>query len=445
MGYMNLGSMLIQPISGLNQTGEIRDAGTSSQDQSFNKKLSEMRQNIQSNRLDYKPANKSVKDNNRRQNQDLKTNNELSENKKVEVEKDNSSKDTSKVSKEIDTKPEKTNTNKKESELPEEVDANEVDEQILMLVSQSLNMPIEEVMQLLSEFGMEVQDLLSQESFGMFVAEALGAGNMEFLLTKSDDLSKVTQLFEHLTQLRESMSQDEMLSGDLVALQEQIPTLVENEAIQTVQKGQVGMEPLSEVKAGKEQLIEESKNQLSFLPEGETTLNSVGEQIPVHHFTSAQVVQNFQTSNGTVMQTITSKVSGSGETFIEQIDFKVIGQTKELNVQMSPKELGQLNIKIVEHNGSLVAEIKVDNEKAKDFILNEIHLLKERLEGEGLNVSDVKVDIRQDQRQSQMEQEKQKSSKRIQEIISKHFDEVEEEQEESPVQILTESEVDYMV
>ncbi len=172
MGYMNLGSMLIQPISGLNQTGEIRDAGTSSQDQSFNKKLSEMRQNIQSNRLDYKPANKSVKDNNRRQNQDLKTNNELSENKKVEVEKDNSSKDTSKVSKETDTKPEKTNTNKKESELPEEVDANEVDEQILMLVSQSLNMPIEEVMQLLSEFGMEVQDLLSQESFGMFVAES---------------------------------------------------------------------------------------------------------------------------------------------------------------------------------------------------------------------------------------------------------------------------------
>lgn len=438
MGYMNLGSMLIQPISGLNQTGEIRDAGTSSQDQTFNKKLSEMRQNIQSNRLDYKPANKSVKDNNRRQNQDLKTNNELSENKKVEVEKDNSSKDTSKVSKETDTKPEKTNTNKKESELPEEVDANEVDEQILMLVSQSLNMPIEEVMQLLSEFGMEVQDLLSQESFGMFVAEALGAGNMEFLLTKNDDLSKVTQLFEHLTQLRESISQGE---GHL---QEQT-SILENEVIQTAQRIQPVMEASSEGKADREHLIEESKNQLSFLAESETTINGVGEQIPVHNFTSSQFVKNFQTGNGTMVQTITSKVSGSGETFIEQIDFKVIGQTKELSVQLSPKELGQLNIKIIEQNGSLVAEIKVDNEKAKDFILNEIHLLKEKLEGEGLSVSDVKVDIRQDQRQSQMEQEKQKSSKRIQEIISKHFGEVEEEEEESPTPILTESEVDYMV
>lgn len=442
MGYMNLGSMLIQPTSGLNQTGEIRDTGISSQDQSFNKKLSEMRQNIQPNRLDYTPVNKNVKDNNKRQNQDLKTNNELSENKKVE--KDSSSKNTSKVSKDSNTKLEETNTNKKESELPEEIDANEVDEQILMLVSQSLNMPIEEVTQLLSELGIEVQDLLSQESFGMFVAEALGAGNMELLLTKNGDLSKVTQLFEHLTQLRESISQDGVLSRDLGHLQEQIPTL-ENEAIQAVQKIPTVMDASSEVKAGKEHLIEESKNQLSFLAESETTTNGVGEQIPVHNFTSSQFVKHFQTGNGTIMQTITSKVSGSGEAFIEQIDFKVIGQTKELSVQLSPKELGQLNIKIVEQNGSLIAEIKVDNEKAKDFILNEIHLLKEKLEGEGLNVSDVKVDIRQDQRQSQMEQEKQKSSKRIQEIISKHFGEVEEEEEESPAPTLTESEVDYMV
>lgn len=432
MGYMNLGSMLIQPTSSLNQTGEIRDAGVSSQDQSFNKKLSEMRQNIQSSRLDYTPVNKSVKDNNRRQNEDLNTNNELSKNKKIELEKDSSSKKTN-------TKPEKTNTDKKESELSEEIDTNDVDEQILMLVSQSLNMSIEEVTQLLSKLGMEIQDLLNQESFGMFVTGALGVDNMELLLTKSSDLSKVTQLFEYLTQLRGSMSQGEGLGH----LQEQISTL-ENEVIQTVQKIPTVMDTASGVKADKEHLIEDSKNQLSFLAESETTTNGVGEQIPVHNFTSSQFVKHFQTGNGTMMQTITSKVSVSGEAFIEQIDFKVIGQTKELSVQLSPKELGQLNIKIVEQNGSLIAEIKVDNEKAKDFILNEIHLLKEKLEGEGLNVSDVKVDIRQDQRQSQMEQERQKSSKRIQEIISKHFGEVEEE-EESPAPTLTESEVDYMV
>ena len=105
-----------------------------------------------------------------------------------------------------------------------------------------------------------------------------------------------------------------------------------------------------------------------------------------------------------------------------------------------------MNIKIVENNGAMVAEIKVDNEKAKEFILNNIHELKDNLEEQGLNVADVKVDIKQDNRQSQMEQERQKSSKRIQEIISKHLNDATlEEVEDNETPILSDSEVDYMV
>ena len=101
-----------------------------------------------------------------------------------------------------------------------------------------------------------------------------------------------------------------------------------------------------------------------------------------------------------------------------------------------------MNIKIVEDHGTMVAEIKVDNQKAKDFILNEIGELKNSLEDQGLNVADVKVDIRQDNHEAQMQQERQKSSKRIQEILAS-FDEDEEEMTE-PL-ISSESEVDYMV
>ena len=82
------------------------------------------------------------------------------------------------------------------------------------------------------------------------------------------------------------------------------------------------------------------------------------------------------------------------------------------------------------------------NEKAKDFILNEINELKSSLEDQGLNVADVKVDIRQDNHETQMQQERQKSSKRIQEILAS-FDEEEEEMVE-PL-ISSDSEVDYMV
>ena len=179
--------------------------------------------------------------------------------------------------------------------------------------------------------------------------------------------------------------------------------------------------------------------------EEEQSTSDLGITVPIHHFTTTTFTQTFETEAGLVTQTTTKQVV-NGKAFIEQVDFKVLSQTKEITVSLSPKELGNMNIKIVEHNGAMVAEIKVENEKAKEFILNEINELKESLEEQGLNVTDVKVDIRQDNHQAQMEQERQKSSKRIQEIISKHLNEEELEDEEiKENQILSDSEIDYMV
>ena len=103
-----------------------------------------------------------------------------------------------------------------------------------------------------------------------------------------------------------------------------------------------------------------------------------------------------------------------------------------------------MSIKLIEENSNIVAQIKVDNEKAKAFLINEMNSLKTALEERGLTVTDVRVDIKQDTHQSQMEQEKQKSSKRIQEIITKHMEAFEEEEEIRPEKI-SDSEVDYMV
>ena len=73
-----------------------------------------------------------------------------------------------------------------------------------------------------------------------------------------------------------------------------------------------------------------------------------------------------------------------------------------------------------------------------------MNILKSALEESGLTVTDVRVDIKQDAHQSQMEQQKQKSSRRIQEIIAKHMQELDEEEEVTPEKI-SDSEIDYMV
>ncbi len=119
---------------------------------------------------------------------------------------------------------------------------------------------------------------------------------------------------------------------------------------------------------------------------------------------------------------------------------------QEIKMQLSPRELGQLTIKMVEKNGMLVAEIQVENEKTKEFILNELNSLKDSLIQQGLEITNVQVDVRQNDQTKQMYQQRQKSSKRIQEIIAKHLQEFEEE-EASEVERLDvgDNEIDYMI
>lgn len=369
---------------------------------------------------------------------------EYKKNTKVQKEQNNPPKVNKQQSKEV-----KEKINNDSSEIEKELDQQEVDEQILNMLSQVFQMPIEEIKDQLIAMKLEVQDLLTEEGFGQFISQVLGQGDINTLLLGSVDVKKLSQLFEELSELKEHVNinlPESQENIEIVRAEENTTSEILNE-FQSVM-AEENLEAFTENSYGKQndKYDGEGELHLSFLAEGEEGTNKLGLTVPIHHFTTTTFTQTVATQTGTVTQTITTKQAANGQAFIEQVDFKVLSQTKELNVSLSPKELGNMNIKIVENNGAMVAEIKVDNEKAKEFILNNIHELKDNLEEQGLNVADVKVDIKQDNRQSQMEQERQKSSKRIQEIISKHLNDATlEEVEDNETPILSDSEVDYMV
>ena len=343
--------------------------------------------------------------------------------------------------------------------VSDEVD---VDSQLLTLISEALQIPVEEIQSQLEEMGMTVQELLSEEGFGKFVNQVLAQGDTNALLTGELDVQKVSKLFDDLKELNEQLLsiQDRPMVDEKVnnllnemprdeILIDEVTNNVQAEPIaHQIEQTGVGIQSLenSEVKpqeATSRYAVEtEEELELSFTTNESSEGNDLGINIPIHNFTTTTFTQSFAAEPGVVAETTVTKQLVNGKSFIEQVDFKVLSQTKELNIELSPKELGNMNVKIVEQHGVMVAEIKVDNEKAKDFILNEIQQLKNSLEEQGLNVADVKVDIRQDNHQTQMQQERQKSSKRIQEILAS-FEEEEEEIIE-PL-ISSDSEVDYMV
>ena len=338
---------------------------------------------------------------------------------------------------------------------------NSIEDQMLQLICEALNIPLEEVTSQLEQMNLSVQDLLSEENFGTFINQMVSEGDVNALLTGEVDIQQMSTLFAELQELgtqmpikpeiplaHEFIKEEAQEKIAVNPVQDEIPVemnvpdeqheMLVSQFDESVQLDDFRKERYHSL----ETLTDELADVGSFVEHTSQT-SELGMTIPIHNFTTTTFTQNFQDQSGVMTQTTIMKQVVNGKTFIEQVDFKVLGQIKELNVALSPKELGNMNIKIVEQHGTMIAEIKVDNEKAKEFILNEIGELKDSLEEQGLNVADVKVDIRQDNHEAQMQQERQKSSKRIQEILASFEEEDEEEQIES--QISSESEVDYMV
>lgn len=309
--------------------------------------------------------------------------------------------------------------------------------------------------------GYAPSDLLKQEMFGKFVSEVYTQIKGENLLMVEDGVKDISQLFNQL----QVMCNETKIEGTPLDLQKQmdVKTNIEKteQSLTTIQslsevedENDIEVTQKTQVQSVVQNMNTKTVTQLQTPEEQSNVLNNsvlnepgkvdLGIVVPIQNFSSTVYSQLWQPEGTGTSQQVAQTPQLIETDIIDQIDFKTLGMTKEIHLQLSPKELGELSIKLIEENSNIVAQIKVDNEKAKAFLINEMNSLKTALEERGLTVTDVRVDIKQDTHQSQMEQEKQKSSKRIQEIITKHMEAFEEEEEIRPEKI-SDSEVDYMV
>lgn len=126
---------------------------------------------------------------------------------------------------------------------------------------------------------------------------------------------------------------------------------------------------------------------------------------------------------------------------IEKIEISKLMEKQEITMQLHPKELGKMSIKIVEENGKYIAAVKLDNQRTKDLVMGNIAELKSNLEQQGLVIEQFSIDINKDEQNSLMEQGRKKSSKRINDIISSILTKLDEERE----QISNQLEVDITI
>lgn len=345
-----------------------------------------------------------------------------------------------------------TNAKKKcEAEVVEEVDEERVAEVVMQLIAETLNQPIEHIANVLEEMGISSIDLLDEGNFSNFLTELFGEMDMETLLANSDELKGIGKLFTQIEKMAsfeggklvETISENTLEEGKIVAsnLETVVTELTGIEETQSVEHLELS-EIISQIEVNLEPESEPADLSLGIDHLNAHFSKGLGLTVPIENFTKTLGV-NIQ--NHAIGHTINSpKEVIIAHQVIDKIDISTIDQMKEIKLQLSPRELGELTIRLLEKNGVISADISVDNEKAKAIMQNEIEVLKQALQEQGLEVSDIQVDIRQNDTKSQMEQQRQKSSKRIQEIIDKQFDELDEEVEEV-VPVASTSEFDYMV
>ncbi|HHV99002.1 MAG TPA: flagellar hook-length control protein FliK [Clostridiaceae bacterium] len=90
----------------------------------------------------------------------------------------------------------------------------------------------------------------------------------------------------------------------------------------------------------------------------------------------------------------------SGNEIIRQVvdKAKVIldGDKSEMILSLKPESLGKLSLKVVTENGIVIAKFVAENDQVKQILEANMHLLKENLESQGLNVQSFSVSVRQD-------------------------------------------------
>lgn len=336
----------------------------------------------------------------------------------------------------------------------ESINIEGIESLLMELLTTQLSVSEETIEQVLSNQGITLNDLTNQETFRIFVMEVLGQDEMS-LLNGAGDIKAIATLWDQIqtiqsVQYNENqvvteevyINQDEVVQSKVTTVElpkleeviEQIPQLISNEKVE------------GNTKNLKDNLQKVMTTESSLGEQIEGAVTDLGITLPIQGALKEETLKYWQTSQMGNSTIHTSNIENPVHTqMLEKIHYANLESGKELEMQLAPKELGKLTLKMVEQNGVLTAQIKVDQDKTKELILENLAALKEGLEKQGLVIKDVQVEVRKDSHQTQMEMEKQKSTKRIQDIIAKHMNEVLEE-EQGLIQTrksLTSLELDY--
>lgn len=321
---------------------------------------------------------------------------------------------------------------KKQKTLSEdEADAVEkAAEEIVSQVAKELNVSEEDVKAALESLGISVFDLGNANQMSALFTEILGMSDSMQIVTDGDLFASLTSLTQAVDDMIQSLQEELQISAEELFAQLNELKPEQSELTSTQEVGDLGMETESDEKMAaqaatsifdvdsensvdtkmldvdevqsKEMVVtndtssaemsqdsasSELQNQDSENHEGKQNLNQNTFSVFADAGQTA-VVEGLDTQN-----TSYSMVNDIMEQIGDYVKTNVTADVKQMEIQLSPANLGQVHINIASKNGVVTAQITAENEMVKNAIELQVVQLKERLEGQGVRIEAVEVTV----------------------------------------------------
>lgn len=360
----------------------------------------------------------------------------------------------------------------------------EAAEEIVSQVAKELNVSEEEVKAALETLGITVFDLGNVNQMVALFTEILGLSDGMQIVTDGDLFASLTSLTQSVDDVIQSLQSELQISMEelLAQLQEQMAETSVVDSGENADETQLVVETEATVDEEIEQTtisaknveeavkVEVSDGEESQLEQKVVTLETSSTEMS-QDGTSSEF-QNRESDNSDSKQNLNQNINQNsfsvlsdvnqttsievGEaqnisysTFndiMEQIgDYvktNVTADVKQMEIQLSPANLGQVHINMVSKNGVVTAQITAENEMVKNAIESQVVQLKERLESQGVKIEAVEVTVASHEFERNLDQnnENREAKEEVKKVSSRKWNLSEVDGELLEEEELTESE-----
>lgn len=360
------------------------------------------------------------------------------------------------------------------------------DENLLNQISQLMGISSENLMAIFSELNMSISMLETPENLINFLQDAFNLENPVQLLSKdgikdmmndisniakSIDYKDIASSFEEIKGIIENSNVGnlKLVNLDDTNLSKEIENLLTklNGSIAGVKKVNVlkndiineqefisldnPKQNIANTEISMNNNFNNSNNTFNQKQDNFTFINKENAEVKIEVFNISDISNNTKVFNATLPKTQALKNINSTEVIsqiLEKMKTSVKPDMTEVKILLRPEHLGEVSLKISTQNGIVTAQFIAESQKVKEIIESNFNQLKDMLNEQGVDVGALEVNVSDKGQQefNQFQDMQQKSSKRMENIIGKSFDEESEQNEVKNEKVkLKNSQVDYEI